>query len=211
MMRRRQNNKGPKGTRQQGNNMLAHPPSTTFQLSTQRRLRFNVTTALVEQPFTFQNLLDTIGVAKTTIAGQNLFTHVKIKAVEMWCVPVVGNVALVACAFMGASAGNLGSGRVRSDTSMGIEPAHIMARADRQSQIGQYQVSSANAAFELTAPVGTVIDVIVSFRNALDNGAAATQNALVAATAGQVFYRGLDGVAIAGTAVPPQVPGSVAL
>jgi len=190
--------------------MLSHPPSTTFQISTERRMRFNVTTALVEQPFTYQNILDTIGIAKTAIAGQNLFTHVKVKAVEIWCVPVVGNVALVACAFIGATGGSLGSGRVVSDTSMGIQPAHIRARTDRTSQVGQYQVSSASAAMELTAPVGAVVDIIVSFRNALDNGAAATQNALVSAQVGQVFYRGLDGVAIAGTTVPPQVPASVA-
>jgi len=188
----------------------AHPPQTTFQLSTERRLRFNVTTALVEQPFTFQNLLDTLSVSKTTTAAQNLFTHVKVKAVEMWAVPVVGNVALVACQYVGSSAGALGTGRVVSDTSMGIQPAHVIARPERMSQVGQYQVSSAAAAFELTAPVGAIIDVMVSFRNALDNGTAATQNATVAATAGQVFYRGLDGLAIASTAVPPQVPASVA-
>jgi len=188
----------------------AHPPQTTFQVATQRRLRFNVTTALTEQPFTFQNLLDVMGVAKTTIAGQNLFTHVKVKAVEMWAVPVVGNVALVACQFVGSSSGSQGSGRVVSDTSMGIQPAHVIARPDRMSQAGQFQVSSGAAAFELTAPTGAVVDLLVSYRNALDNGAVATQNALVAASAGQVFYRGLDGLAIASTAIPPQVPASVA-
>lgn len=188
----------------------AHPPQTTFQFSTERRMRFNVTTALQEQAFTFENLLDTIGVAKTTTAGQNLFTHVKVKAVEMWAVPVVGNVALVACQFVGSGSGAVGSGRVVSDTSMGIQPAHIIARPERMSQVGQYQVSNAAAAFELTAPVGTVIDVMVSFRNVLDNGAAAAANALVGATAGQVFYRGLDGNPIASTIVPPQVPAAVA-
>jgi hypothetical protein len=169
-----------------------------------------VTTALVQQAFTYQNLLDTMNVALTTVTAENLFTHVKVRRIEMWCVPVVGGTALVACQFVGAGGGSLGSGRVASDTSMGIQPAHIKVAPDRQSQAAQYQVPTGSAAFELTAPVGSVIDVMVSFRNALDNGAAATQNAPVGATAGQIFYRGLDGKAIGTTVVPPQVPAPIA-
>jgi hypothetical protein len=193
-----------------GREAQSHPPQTSFQLATSRRLRFSVTTALTEAPITFQNLLDTIAVATSATTAQDLFTHVKVKAVEMWSVPVVGNVALVACAFTGISAGAAGTGRVISDTSMGIQPAHIIARPERMSQVGQYQPSGAKVAFELTCPVGAIIDLVVSFRNALDNGATATQNVPVAASGGQLFYRGLDGLAIATTQIPPQVPASVA-
>jgi len=171
------------------------------------RVRF-ITNAAVSQSITFQNLLDTFLVAASATAGYQVFQTVKIREVEVWAVPVVGNPAAVSVEFSGVSAGIIGDQLIHSDTSMGLQPAHVRARPSRRSLASEYQLSTSANAFLLTCPAGSVVDVALTFRGTWIV-ASAVQNALVAATTGAFYLRGLDGLAVASTKLLPELPYSI--
>lgn len=179
-----------------------HPPPINPQITHHQRLRF-LSNAAGTQVITYANLLDTMLIAVSAIAGYDLFDVVKVKAVEMWCQGVTNAPTTVTCTFDGGIAGVAGSGRQYADTSMGIEPAHVYCRPGKDNGCGLWQGTSALVAFAISVPNETVIDVEVSFRNATVAPVAA-DNALVGAGVGQIYYRGLDGLAIAGTKFVPQ-------
>jgi hypothetical protein len=167
-------------------------------------MRFIVTAAVVNGAIAFTNVLDGIILAATAVTGFQLFDQVRIHAVEMWAIGSGVTPVTVDCTFTGNVVGASGSARVWSDTSVSLQPAHIRAVPGPLAQAGQWQPSTANNAFTLNCPAGTVIDVDVSYRN--DNSAPLATAALVAAVPGEIYYRGLDGVAIAATNFVPQAP-----
>lgn len=183
--------------------MISHPPQLrSYGLLKEARLRF-VANAAFAGNITFQNLLDMvlIGTAATTLC--DLFFAVRVNSVELWSLPAVGGANTVVCIFSGATVGASGDQKTHTDTSMGIEPAHVKARPDRLTQAGQFQPSSADAAFTLQVPSGTVIDVSVSLRNPVDGATPiVSQNPGVGVDVGEIFYRGLDGKAAATTQLP---------
>jgi len=187
---------------------LSHPPAIQPQLvHRQQRLRFTCTTAQTNAAISFRNLLDTINFASSTTVLYNVFDQVKVASVELWATPALGATSAVACQFGGGTAGSVGDGRVYSDNSMGIEPAHVIARPERMSQAAQWQVSeNAVTAFSITCPVGAVIDVMLKFRTVSTVAPNAAANTAVGATVGDVVYRGLDGLAAAGTQLPAVAP-----
>jgi hypothetical protein len=189
---------------QRGNNqMISHPPPLrSYGLVKEARLRF-VANAAFAGPITFQNLLDMVLIGTSTTTLADLFFAVRVNSVELWSLPAVGGANTVVCIYSGAVVGASGDQKTHTDTSMGIEPAHVKARPDRLTQAGQFQPSSADNAFALQVPANTVIDVSVSLRNPVDGAAAvASQNAGVGITVGLVYYRGLDGKAAATTVLP---------
>lgn len=189
--------------------VIPHPPPISAQITHRQRMRFVVvTTPQVGFAVTFADLLDTILVARTTSAGSDLFDHVRVNFVEIWASPAIGGSSLVGVEFSGTTLGAIGDGRVISDNSMGIEPAHIMARPQAKSQASQWQPSSGNTCFLVTAPVGAVIDVDLSFRTVTSIAPLAAQAALSGAVAGEIYYRGLDGLAAAGTVFQAQSPAT---
>jgi hypothetical protein len=190
-----------------GQMVISHPPPIQPQLKHRQRMRFSVGTALTLEPILFADLLDTILFAATATAGYDVYDQVRINSVEMWAAPVIGGTAQVLCQFDGQNLGAIGDGKIHSDSSMGIQPAHIVARPEKDSQCAQWQFSAGGAqAFSLTAPVGAIVDVDLSFRTVQSIAPVAAQNALVGATVGELYYRGLDGVAIATTKLTPIAP-----
>jgi len=179
-----------------------HPPSINPQIVYSQRLRFISNTGGT-QPVTFQNLLDCIFVATTPIVGYDLFDTVKVKAVECWCQGVTNAPTTVTVDFSGGITGAAGSGQQTSDTSMGIEPAHVLARPTKTSACGQWQGSSALVAFTLIVPNETVVDVVLTFRNC-SVAPVLYQNAGAGMATGQIYYRGIDGQSIAATKFVPQ-------
>jgi len=153
---------------------------------------------------TFQNLLDTILVATSATTAADLFEAVRVNSLEVWAIAALGTPATVSLAFDGVSVGAAGDQKQHTDTSMGIEPAHVRAKPDRLTQAGQFQGSSALTAFIVTAPAGSVIDVSVTLRQPVQGSAVSSQNVLVGATAGAVYYRALDGKTTALTNLPVQ-------
>jgi len=212
MLPRRQKRGKAKNKARVENAMVAipHPPPIRPQITHRQRMRFTATTAqtTASNSITFRNLLDTINFASSAIAAYALFDQVRVNFVEIWAAPVQGNApAQVALEYSGQTTGQAGDGRVYSDTSMGIEPAHIKAAPARLSAAAFWQATSANAAFQITCPVASVIDVDLSYRTVQSDNPALVQNVPAGATTGQLYYRGLDGLAIAGTQLPPVTPG----
>jgi len=196
---------------------LAHPPPINPQIKHTQRMRYVVTptggaAGLVNFQVTFANILDGIIVATSSTAATKLFDQVKIRAVEIWAAGIQPTVvsgvtntpAFVSLTYNGDQVGASGSGRVFSDTSVSIEPAHIRCAPERRAQASQWQANAAGNAFVFTAPNGAIIDVEVSFRN--DDSAPTASAAVVAAATGEIYYRGLDSVAVATTQLVPQAP-----
>jgi hypothetical protein len=210
MMRKQLKQKGRKQTNRNAVRVQAipHPPPIQPQVTHRQRMRFAVTTAQARASFTFQNLLDTINIAATAVTAFDLFDQVRVNFVEIWAAPVQGAAPQqVALEYSGATVGTAGDGRLYSDSSMGVEPAHVRAAPARLSQAALWQASSANTAFQLTAPIASIIDVDLSFRTVQSDAPVAVQNVPAGAAAGQLYFRGLDGLAIAATQLPPVTPG----
>jgi hypothetical protein len=189
--------------------MISHPPQIpSYGITRDVRIRFTQIAAGVTN-ITFQNLLDTILVATTSTAASDLFEAVRVNSVELWAIAALGTPNTVTLIFDGTTLGAAGDQKLHTDTSMGVEPAHVKARPDRLTQAGQFQTTSASVAFIMNCPAGTVIDVSMTFRQPVIGTANASQNVLVGATAGAVYYRGLDGKTTALTNLPVVGPLAV--
>jgi hypothetical protein len=182
--------------------LIAHPPQIpSYGITRDVRLRF-AQIASGATNITFQNLLDTIAVCTSATTAADLFEGVRVNSVELWAIAALGTPATVSLSFDGTTAGSQGDQKTHTDTSMGVEPAHVKAHPDPLTQAGQFQATSASVAFILTCPAGTVIDVSLSFRQPVLGEVNATQNVVVGGAAGLIFYRGLDGKTTALTNIP---------
>lgn len=180
-----------------------HPPPIKPQIVHRQRMRFQCTTGGT-QNVTYQNLLDTMLVATSATAVYEIFDVVRIRAVELWAASTtLGTPLTVGVQFNGEFTGGLsGDGRIISDTVMGTEPAHVLAKPDKRSASFQWNASTIIVACTLTVPTGAIIDFDLEFKNSVSAPQLA-QNVAVGATVGQFYYRGLDGVAYATTKFGP--------
>jgi hypothetical protein len=186
--------------------VISHPPMiSAYNFSHSARLRFtNPATTLLSQAVTYADLLDCFLVAASATTVFDVFSTVKIRAVEVWAAPTLGTAATATVIFNGAVEGAVGDQVTHTDTSMGIEPAHVLARPNAKSQAAQFQAASNAEAFFLQIPIGSVVDVELSLKQAFVNPVAA-QNASVGATAGTFYLRGLDGLSAGTTKLPVAV------
>lgn len=184
---------------------MEHPPQIDgYQIVTTKRLRFTATAATNVIQITFQNLLDTMLVATTAVAGFDLFDLVRIKSVEVWGIAALGTPSSLRVSFNTATGDQI----LHSDTSLGFKPAFIRAKPDSKSLASFFQLSGAGNAFALSVPAGAVVDVTLQFKTT-STAPTAAQNALVGAVTGEFYFRGLDGLASAGTNFPPPTGVSV--
>jgi len=196
---------------QQGNNMLIpHPPPLQdMGLRREVRMRFLCTSAFAND-VTYQNLLDIFNVVTVSaVSAIDLFTAVKVKAVEVWANALANASVEAVVIFDGATVGQAGDQKIHQDSSMGIEPAHVRAVPGRMTQAAQFQASTANKAFYLSCPSGAIVDLELSFRNPIAALAVATANPPAGGTAGAVYVRGFDGAAAAASKFTPQGPLAV--
>lgn len=180
--------------------VLYHPPALrNHSIKWSTRLRFTCTQASTAFPFTETNVMNTVLFAASAVAGFQVFTSARIKYIELWAMPAVGGVPqTVTVSYSGVG---VGDNFISSDTSMGIEPAHIKAKPRKLSLAALFFGDSANVLFALSTPANTVIDVGIEFVYQWTTATAAT-NALVGATPGAIYLRGLDGLAAAATIFP---------
>jgi hypothetical protein len=202
-MRRERNPRQKSRTALKNRSMIPHPPQLgNYLIKHSVRLRF-IASAAFSTAITFANLLDCILIATTATSGSDLFHRVRIRGVEMWSIAALGTASSVSCQYVGATSGFFGDGKYHTDTSMGVEPAHVLAEPDRLSLADLWQNSSTSTAMLLEGDAGCVIDVLLSYQQ-LNNINVTASNALVGATAGTLYWRGLDGIAKAtSNFVPP--------
>ncbi len=185
---------------------IEHPPAMqSYQLTWNKRLRFFVTTVQTNFNVTYAMICNTILFASTAVAPYTVFDFVRIKFVEVWSPQGTSLTVLPpppsTCSVSFNGGGIRGNDALYSDTSMTIHPAHVKA-LPKGSAASLWATGDSNVAFQLNCPVGSVIDLMVELRD-LPAIATAALNASVAATVGGIFYRGLDGLPIATTTMPP--------
>lgn len=197
-MKKQSRSRGPPPRKQSARSemRISHPPQLNgVNIVHGTTLRF-VTNAAVSQNITTSNLLDMMLVATTATAGSRLFQAVRVRRVSIWATPVIGGATSVSLEYAGLTAGVVGDQIIHTDTSMGVQPAHVSAKPSGRSTASAFQVGNAINLFYLTCPSGSVVDVELSFRNTFVSGVS-VDNALVGATAGATYLRGMDGLALA--------------
>jgi len=176
-------------------------PNTTLTHNVRMRFASNASAGL---SISWKNLLDTWLVATSATQGYQLFDSVRIRAIEVWAYSASGPVTATVT-FPGAVLGAQGDSTTHSDTCMGLEPAHVLARPSKKSIASMFQNSNTNTAFDIYVPSGAVVDLLLSFRCSMAGYAPVTAtNALVAAQTGNLYVRGFDGIAAATSKFVPQ-------
>ncbi len=183
-----------RSNRARGEVAVPHPPQIRTEIIHRRRLRFVMPAVGVN--ITFQNICDTINVATAATTAYQLFDFVRVIRVEIWCEGAIGTNATVTLNFSGQTAGITGDQDQWTDTQMGIQPAHVVARPSRRCTASMWQPgSSANNAFGVTATVAGIIDVELEFKISEAYIPQTVQNAPSGLSAGNIYYRSLNGVA----------------
>jgi hypothetical protein len=183
--------------------LIPHPPPLgQYEVIHNRTLRF-LANQNINQNFTYQNLLDTILFTTTATVPYDLFYMVKINRVKAWAMAVIGSAESIQVCFDGTTPGSQGDRILHTASSMGLEPAFLSCAPRPKTLASTFQVASANNAFNMVCPTGTVIDVSLSFKGDSFGTGVAAQNVSVGANVGVIAYRGLDGVAQATTKLGP--------
>jgi hypothetical protein len=184
---------------------IFHPrPVVMNYRGSNQTLRFNSLSGATTS-FTVKNILDTVFVATSATVGYELIESFRIRHIEIWVSPSSSNVP-VSCSIQYNSNGAFGNGpnRVYEDMCVGnAEPAHLKVAPPRNSLAGmwQNQQGATNALFTLFTPTGSVIDICFDY--SIDVGQMVQiANAAVGVNTGQIYGRGLDGIASATTNYP---------
>jgi len=192
-----------------GRPIIPHPGQFQAAFVVTKTMRFQASSALTaaNATITTTNLLDMLCMAVSAVAADRLFVSFKLNSVTLWG-PMASNLVPVTTSieYHTDATASVGSpNRLKSDTSIGSTTcAYTTFRPPRLSLASFWQGESAtNALFTLTGPVNTIVDINITF--VLQNGEppVAVANALVGATVGIIYCRGLDGLAAAGTVLPP--------
>lgn len=192
---------------------IGHIPPVKVWPTLKHVLRFQVATGGGgTRVISYADLMDSINVTPTATTAFQLYDLMRLRRVRIWTtnVQAAAGTAISAntqckVAFIGGTNGQLGDMEEYEDVSVSPNfPAHLDVRPSPKSQLSQWQVSSAFVAMTMIAPFGSIIEIDIDFRMDSDIAPVAVSGgAPVGATAGQVCFRGLDGLPIATTLLPP--------
>jgi len=136
--------------------------------------------------------------ATTTTNQFRLFGAVRLKNVNIWAVALSSATQQTTAAieWIGVNAPST----VHSDTTMGnARPLHVFSRPPPNASNRWWSIYNQNEAevlFEVTAPQGAIIDIVVNFKLQDDEGAMAAPAGTGAGSTVGVIYAGyLDGFA----------------
>lgn len=154
---------------------------------------------------TYRNIADILNVADSTaiVAWQIFNTCVRVRRVSVWGAPsTTGAASTVTVDYGGLTGGQVGDSDRHTDTAIGTAQGPVVhARPKRMSQAAQWQPStSAQTAFELACATGSIVELEYDGVNGEQLASNSVALAPVAANPGSSYARGLDGVAIAGSA-----------
>jgi len=184
------------------------PQIRNYDITCRRRLFYETNAQVTAVTITAQNIGDTQLIATSATQGYALFSAWKLRSVRMWAVPnTVGNPVQIAFEWFQNNGYGFSSRPVlHSCSSMGLDsPAVIFVKPEKTSLQAYWQTAGGGANFfTITCPPGTIIEVTLDCAMTDGTANAALQNPIAGATAGEFYYRGLDGVALATTKfVPP--------
>jgi len=180
----------------QGRPVKLGPPEFVPTLSIGKTFRFETLTgAVTALPVTRAMLLNLYTMATTTTIQNRIITAVKLKRVRVWGQPPVLGAAgsTVVVEWVGTQAPST----IHSDTSMGVRPSFVDTRPPADSSDKWWSISGSNESevlFNITAPIGAVVDVSLSLRLADDEAAVQGEDGTAAGSiAGRVYFNYLDG------------------
>ena len=174
------------------------------------KLKFNVGTASTST-ITWANIMDTIVFATSSTTLYDLFYSARLHSVELWLPPAVAGVATSAQASIAFDSPSQGDQRLWVCYA-GPNGGYLKAKPSAHSLNGlTWQNSSSVGAFTVNnLPIGALVQLNITFRTRMGSGSAvAAAQAGSGLTTGTVYFRGMDGLAIASTKFPP-VPASYA-
>jgi hypothetical protein len=200
----------PKNSKQKkqkrtGNNVsmsLYHPKQISMVPKGTMCLRFQTSANSARYQFTVQNILDSLLFATSATVGYNLMQAIKVRYIEMWGIASAGTINNISIQYDLVGSSGDTPGKVYTDTTLGTtEPSHLKVSPPAGSAAHQWQTNNNESFFILGVFSNTVIDICFDYvlPSALS---VQEQNALVGATAGTIYSRGLDGLATAATSFP---------
>lgn len=189
--------------------MFKKPPPLIYDVRMRQLFRFTSVAGATRASISYTDLTDLICVCTTAVTAVKLFQFVRLIYVEVWDDAVAGSNASVSVTFDETDANQASERKTYTDTSIGIEVAHVKCKPPKNSLTANWHGVSGNNCFELTVSQGAIIDVMLELRNQGGVGTAC-QSATIAGVVGGVYYRGLDGAALAGTNyLPPDGPNRI--
>jgi hypothetical protein len=179
--------------------MADQPPPFDANVYVTKRFRFGTQAADTTVVIKSGNLLDIVNVATAANAASRLFTACRIRKVEMWAPAASSGQQVTVAIYPGVNVNSPAAPRIECATVIGTaRTAHVKWTPLPDEPTGFWQnASSASAGqslFELDFPEGAIVDVTLDLVLALE-ATQAVQNAPSGATAGQIYYRSLDGIA----------------
>jgi len=206
-MNSRRQKKKSKKNKNNGVVMYRNPPQLQdYGMTHNKTFRFTSTAATPATGtlISYTDLSDFILVASGAVLGHKIFPFVKLRYVEIWDDAPIGTSATITCSLTNTDGNQADPPQTKTDTSMGIHPAHLKIVPKKDSLASKWHGVSGNNCFIIICSAGAIIDVGLSMRQQADVLAVINaQNALVGANIGQIYFRGMDGNAIAGTNFPP--------
>ncbi len=156
-----------------------------------RRYRF-VSSASTARALTASTLCGAAGVvADTATTGQPIFQSVRVNQIEIWT-PTASQGSAITCSVLWAQTTQSQPREVSDTTNSVTQPAHVLTSPPPGSLAGFWSPrSSSTTLCTLVAPAGSIIDVWLSLV-AGDGVQTSTQQTLVGATVGGVYYGGAD-------------------
>jgi len=170
------------------------PPPFVSTLTLSHKFRYTNGSAIVALPVTRGNVLSSMLMAVTAGTAYRMIAAVKIVSVQAWAPPsTLPSTTELDLEWVGVNAPST----IISDSSMGVESAHIRTHPPRDSSATWWSLSGQSNETEqlmlLTAPVNSVFDVVMRLR-LVENEAPSLSEAPALATPGKVYYDYLDGL-----------------
>jgi len=168
------------------------PPPFESTITFSKRFRFQASSALVDVSVSDSDVTRLLSVAQSPTQAFPIIGAAKIASVELWAPPAT---TPTSCSVEWAAGGQqIGAPqKIKSDTSMGATYcAHVLSKAPRGSPGSFWLFPNGDEVFSLNGPVGTIVDLTVTF--VLANGApvASTPITISGATAGYLYLLSLD-------------------
>lgn len=193
----KQNNKSRKGRKAnlgmvKSTSGVPRPPQiNNLNPATNFKIRYNMSAGTV--PINKNAILASVGnVAATSVLLYNYWGSFKISTIEMWCPAVNNGTTECSVEWIGGSFGN---NKLVQDTSNSVTyPAHIKTSPPKQNSASFWQSGDTVDIFTITTSASnTIVDLSIQLMMT-DNTFGVVPTVVVGATAGSVYYLGLDGL-----------------
>jgi hypothetical protein len=176
------------------NGFIQPPPMDGTHEVRMHRLRFNCSTNVTPTSITSNELLAACGIAaSSTTAGNTLASTVKIHSIEIYAEPTGTNGSAVETILVWASPGaGVAKDEFVVNTVLGSSGAgYFKSTPPKGTLTGDWLGSGTMTIFQIAAPIGSIVDVVVSYR--INNALTGATYVSTGLAAGDVYYAPLDG------------------